>query len=371
MITPDVFGSVFENFFRLFLGLDDKVNSNLNQSPDKKYDPKTPLSQYAPKKPPEKRNNLSPLEFLKAQEYKPKHIVTIRENKKEGVEGYDTIEKHLEDSRKSLPGATKSPSNVFRTAKNVVYNAIDNTIGYPIAKYQNYQTVRQLKKGKDKPIVYLMHGIVQNEGSQWRFAKQLKKQGFHVQHLKGNHGKRDVRYSVEKAYEQIDKFQKKARIYETASNRKDYFSGHSSGADTGIHMAADKRTIDYGIKRIQARAPVPYGMKLKTMAQRAVGLVGNIKDDSLKYDNAKRRAMETYRKNPMVPVNVIAGKYDKLVPPNTANYIKQETYRMITHKDSGHFGTSGVNKNINKIFAEELDQYRQKDQTVGDVYYQK
>ncbi|MBW2978026.1 hypothetical protein KY331_04230 [Candidatus Woesearchaeota archaeon] len=244
-------------------------------------------------------------------------------------------------------------SATVRNAVNITRNAVDNTAGYGIAKYQNRKTRRDFKQNparKDK-IVYLMHGILQNEGSQWRLGKQLRKEGFEPYHLKGHHSL-PRKQDADKAFEQIDDFQKDTKL-KNPSKRSDHFSGHSSGADIGIYMAGDKRIKKYGIGRVQARAPAPYGIKSRSLGQKLI--IPFAPADNLKKVAGKKQAIETVRRGkPHVPVDVVAGKYDDLIPPNEAYYKHANKHYVIDHPDSTHFGTSGGNPEMNDVFIDQL-----------------
>ena len=259
----------------------------------------------------------------------------------------------------SLGGRVKS---AFRNIGNVAVNAFDNTIGYPIAKYQNYKTKAHFKEDpkSDKKMVYLMHGLFQNEGSQWRLGKQLRKSGYQPYHLKGNHNL-PIEEDADKAFEQIDNLHKDTKL-KNAGQRKDYFSGHSSGGDVGLYMAGDNRIKQYGIKEVQARAPAPYGIKARTWPQKLLmPLVGGRGD--LENKIAKREAVEMVHRDPKINVHVVAGRYDRLVPPRDAVYMQKHPrikHYIIPHKDSTHFGTSGVNEGMNNIFIDLINEGKAK-----------
>ena len=53
-------------------------------------------------------------------------------------------------------------------------------------------------------------------------------------------------------------------------------------------------------------------------------------------------------------VDVIAGKLDNLVPPSDAVYKHAKQHYVIDHPDSTHFGTSGANDGMNKVFVDLL-----------------
>jgi dienelactone hydrolase len=261
----------------------------------------------------------------------------------------DTLDKYTSN----IPGEVKdSPKRLGRTLKNMFVNAIDNSFGYLASSWQNYKTKRALKKGDDKPIVYTIHGRAQNKGSHWRMGRDLKKQGFHVYHLKGNHGTKDINKRKEKAYAQIDKLHNYANT--NPSKTRAYITGHSSGADLGIAIANDDKIHDYGIKAIQARAPLPYGMKKKNIYTRALSNIIDIKDDFRTSKEGNKKAALNYFTEPKVPVYVSAGKNDRLVNPKDAFYRPATSFKVLDHKDSGHFGTSGQNKKMNNYFINEI-----------------
>lgn len=266
---------------------------------------------------------------------------------------YDDMAREREQETKDAPKLTlgEKVRGTYHNIKNVARNAFDNTVGYGIAKYQNRKTRKSFKKGSDKKIVYLVHGVMQNEGSQWRLAKELRKQGYEPVHLKGYH-KLPRKESSDKAFEQVDKFHKKAKIKD-AEKREDLYSGHSSGGDLGIYMAGDERIKKYGIKKIQARAPAPYGIKGRTIGQKV--LMPLAKLDNVKKKLGRRNALEMHERKPIVSIDVIAGKYDQLSTPADNAYKDAENYYIINHPDSTHFGTSGVNDEMNKLFVENLE----------------
>jgi hypothetical protein len=261
----------------------------------------------------------------------------------------DTLGRYTKD----IPGEAKdSPKRFGRTLKNMFVNGIDNTFGYVASSWQNYKTKRALKKGDEKPIVYTIHGRAQNKGAHWRMGRDLKKEGFHVYHLRGNHGVKDINERKDKAYAQIDRLHDYAGT--KPSSKRAYISGHSSGADLGIAMASDDKIHDYGIKAVQARAPLPYGIKKTNLYTKALGNLIDIKDDLRSNNEGKRKAAMNYFTEPKIPVYVTAGKNDRLVNPKDAFYRPATSFKVLDHKDSGHFGTSGQNKKMNNYFINEL-----------------
>jgi hypothetical protein len=227
-------------------------------------------------------------------------------------------------------------------------NLVDNTVGYFIAKYQNMKSRRELAQNPNRPIEYLMHGEVQNQGSQWRLARDSRKRGFVPYHLAGRHSlqrKLSTEQKVDNAYEQIQQLHNSVGI-KNAYSRNDVFSGHSTGGNRAIDMAKDKRTIQYGIKTYQARAPNPVSTEPRTIWQKL--LMTFLPGDSAKTPQGRARAVELAGKGtPLVPVHVVAGEYDRLVPPEDTVYKKAASHTIIRGPDSTHFGTSGGNRSIN------------------------
>ncbi|MBC8500288.1 MAG: hypothetical protein ISS25_02640 [Nanoarchaeota archaeon] len=292
------------------------------------------------------------------------------EVKKQYVEKkYEEMKKEYKPLKKKAEAASqRSLSNrtkvFFENSKNIVRNAVDNTVGLGIAKYQNYKTKKHFKKDASSTdeIVYLMHGLFQNEGSQWRLAKQLRKEGKHAYHLKGHHSL-PRKENADKSFEQIDEMHKYTEL-KNAEKRRDTFSGHSSGGDVGIYMAGDERIRQYGIKKVQARAPAPSGIKAKTLPQKL--LVPFASADDVRKTSGKKHALEITKRKPTVNVQIVAGKYDNLVRPSNAVYKHAKAHYIIEHPDSTHFGTSGGNKEMNKITIDlmnKADKYKEEYQT--------
>jgi len=298
---------------------------------------------------------INPIIFLISLEKKVKEV---KSDDQATLTEYKRLEKGLapykKEAAKIQPSLGQRVKAAANGVANVARNVYDNTVGYGIAKVQNYGTKRHFKKdpaSKNK-IVYLMHGIYQNEGSQWKLAKQLKKEGYKPLHLKGHH-RLSRKEAAEKGFEQIDDFHKYTKLKD-AEKRSDHFSGHSSGADVGIYMAGDERIRKYGIKNIQARAPVPYGVKGTTIGQKMILLSPQARMDNLKKIGGKRRAVEMGKVNPKATIDVIAGKYDELVTPPDAVYKKANKYYVIDDPDSGHFGTTGTNPKMDRLFVKHL-----------------
>jgi hypothetical protein len=288
-----------------------------------------------------------------ALKFRQAAVKQAADNEKRYVESsYKRLERDVSSLRGKAPASVKTGKGFVNNLWNIATNAFDNTVGYGIAKYQNFRTKRELRKdpGTKKPIAYLMHGVMQNEGSQWRLARELRKKGYSAYHLKGYHSLPRAQ-GAEKGFQQIDSLHKYASL-KNPSSRKDYFSGHSSGADIGIYMAADPRIKKYGISRVQARAPAPYGIKPVTFGQRILmPLAGN---DDLSRTAGKKNAVVMAGKKPHVSVDIVAGTYDKLVTPRNAAYKHADSHYILTDQNSTHFGTSGVNNQINSILVELL-----------------
>ena len=253
---------------------------------------------------------------------------------------YKRMEQDVSRYRAKAPASVPTGKGLVHNLWNIAVNAIDNTVGYGIAKYQNYRTRRELRKDPEskKQIVYLMHGVMQNKGSQWRLARDLKKKGYAAYHLKVDHSltRKD---GADRAFGQVKELHDYTGI-KNAEKRKDLLTGHSSGADLGIFMASDPRIKEYGISRVQARAPAPYGIKPATFGQKLLMPIAT--QDDLRKLGPKRNAVEMYGRKPIVPVDVVAGTYDKLVRPRDAAYKHADRHYILTGPNSTHFATCGI-----------------------------
>ena len=92
---------------------------------------------------------------------------------------YAKLKKETEPKRKAVSGIPSFGARAKAAVKNVaniVRNAYDNSVGYVVAKGQNWKTRKHFSEdpGNEEKIVYLMHGLMQNEGSKRKFAKQLR-----------------------------------------------------------------------------------------------------------------------------------------------------------------------------------------------------
>ncbi|MDO8642798.1 MAG: hypothetical protein Q7R76_04410 [Candidatus Woesearchaeota archaeon] len=263
------------------------------------------------------------------------------------------MEHELEGARQRMPGPRKLADKVrlmFENVRNIAVNAVDNTVGVPIAHYQNWKTAKYLKAHPDtkNPVLYLMHGLAQTIGSQWRLASQARELGIQPYHLKGKHALGDTG-AAEDAFHQIEHLHHQTHLH-NPSKRKDYYSGHSSGGNVGIEMAANEKIKKYGIHQVQARAPTPHGFKrMSTIEQKAAGMILDIEGENLGTSKAAREgALRKYERQPHVPVYIVSGREDALVPPNETVYKHAKGYHVLQHKDATHFGTSGVNREVNK-----------------------
>lgn len=274
----------------------------------------------------------------------------IAQAEKEVARGeYAEVARAVEKNAVASP-KPRFTDRVKATAKNIGNigrNMFDNTVGLPIAIYQNYQTARYFKKNpqSDAQIAYLGSGWQQNRGAQWRLARELRKDGYHPYHVKA-HASEAKTTAVQKVFDEIKEFHRKTGL--RGAQRHDIYSGHSSGADIGIHMATNPKVHQYGIGTVQARAPAPYGIyKPKTIAQRVFSYFSN-PDNIAKNPEAQRAAMHAYRKKPLVPVHVVSGDHDALVTHTDAQYRHAASHEYLHGPYATHAGTSGSNQYANK-----------------------
>jgi hypothetical protein len=277
-----------------------------------------------PQRPVFMRSHLRP-----GQGYSPKYGAGSNKEafEKKIEKPYAALKEDLQ--KKATPTFGQKVKATINNAKNIAVNAFDNSAGYGIAKYQNYQ----------------------NMGSQWRLARQARKDGKIAYHLNGNHGK-GLDQSVDLAFNQIEAMHKKTKLKD-AEKRNDIYTGHSSGANVGLYLATDERIKKYGISHVQARAPTPTGFKVKTLGQKLITPFMDIKSEDITGEEGRRNVLKLHaRGKPHVPVYIIAGKYDNLVTPDLAAYKHAKGMHVIDHKDSTHFGTSGVNSVMNQVFLD-------------------
>ena len=270
---------------------------------------------------------------------------------KYGVRG---IEHELTGGRQRMPEPRNLKDKLYQmisNVRNIAVNAIDNTVGVPIAHVQNWRTQRYLKGHPDTkdPILYLMHGLAQSIGSQWRLASQARDRGFRPYHLKGKHHLGDTD-AAEDAFHQIEHLHHETHLKD-AYKRKDIFSGHSSGGNVGIEMAGYEKAKQLGIGHVQARAPTPHGFKqMRTIEQKAAGTILDIEGENIGTNKkAREGAIRKYERPSQVPVYIVSGREDALVPPSDTVYKQAKGYHVLKHPHATHFGTSGVNKDVNKM----------------------
>lgn len=268
---------------------------------------------------------------------------------------YSELEKEVADEKKAIAQKPLPLSErvkaTFRNIPNIVRNTYDSTVGYGIASYQNFSTTRAVKKNPKQSVGYVMNGLAQNIGPGHRRGKELKNAGLSPYHLKSNHYE-----PIEKAHEltikQIKEFHKKANVTEP-DKRNDHIIGHSSGGNYAIYAAGDERIKKLGIKYAQAIAPTPYGIKVRTIGQKLMGAVVDLSvDDVSKSKVARENALKMARRKPVISVDVVAGRYDGLVPVEDTAYKYADKHTIIHHPKSTHFGTSGSNGEINKILVD-------------------
>jgi len=249
----------------------------------------------------------------------------------------------------------------FNSIANIGRNVYDSTVGYGVAKGQNWKSRRYLKKnpGTDKDIVYLINGIYQNMGSQHRLSREFRKKGLVPYHIQVNHGK-TRKENAGKFYKQTGDMHNKTKL-KNVPKRTDAISGHSSGGDLAIYLAGEEKTSRYGVnpvsksdkETIQARAPAPYGVKPRTLGQRLIMAIAPDKSDLYTVEGRKN-AVEMYKRKPRAPITIHSGLNDRLVTPDLAYEKHAAEINVIDHPDSTHFGTAGGNKNMNQYFANRL-----------------
>ena len=131
--------------------------------------------------------------------------------------------------------------------------------------------------------------------------------------------------------------------------RNDVAIGHSSGGNRVRRMARDKRIKSYGIKKAYGIAPTPLGFTPETLGQKA--LTYFVRKEDVRYEKGQKAALESSGKTE-IPYDSVAGSEDGLVPPkSTADKDAREHY-VIESPDSTHFGTSGVNPQINELLVD-------------------
>ncbi len=264
---------------------------------------------------------------------------------------YKQLIADTEPYRRALPERPPSGKRVraaVKNVRNIARNAYDNTIGN-IAGYRlNRQSEKYYRKNPESKdsAAHLIPGVAQTRAGQVRLAKQLKKAGYQPYLHKADHS-----LSEERGAEQGFKQMKRLNRYRKVPDRKDIVIGHSSGGNRAIYMAGDERIKKYGIKRIYAIAPTPGGVKPKTLGQKIlINLIA--KKEDVRYDEGKKTALNLSSRRPHVPVDIIVGEHDELVPPKDAAYKHAENYYVIEGPDSTHFATSGGHRGINDLLID-------------------
>ncbi len=266
---------------------------------------------------------------------------------------YKQLVEETEPYKRALPERPSFGKRVKAGVKNVgnvVRNVYANTFGNLSVYRQDYQTRSHYKKNPESkdPMADLIHGVAQTRGSLYKLGKQIRKAGYRPVFHKANHSLTE-KEGAEQSFRQKDKLHKYTKL-KNVPDRNDIIVAHSSGANRAIYMAGDDRIKKYGIKKIYAIAPTPTGIKPKTLGQKI--LMPFVSKENVKYDEGKRAAVDLSSRRPKVPVHVIAGRYDSLVPPKDAAYKHAEEHYVIEHPDSTHFGTSGVNPEINDLIID-------------------
>lgn len=272
---------------------------------------------------------------------------------------YAELEKKLLPLKEKIQEPQRSALERVKTAiYNLpiqVRNAYDNTAGYGIAKYQNFKTTKDLKKNPNKNIGYVINGLAQNIGPGWRRSKELKEIGLLPYHLKSHHSE-PLKKAHEKVLDQIKKLHQKAGVTEPYK-RHDSAVGHSSGGRYLTYARKDPRTRDLGIKTYQKIASPDYGMRMNKLSHRLMGLVVDLSsDDVTKSKLAREEAVEMYGRKPAPRTSMesVAGDHDGLVDIKDTVDPHVDKHHILHHQKSTHFGTSGSDRDINKMLADLL-----------------
>ncbi|MFH1053698.1 MAG: hypothetical protein V1740_04770 [Candidatus Woesearchaeota archaeon] len=286
---------------------------------------------------------------------------------------YGQIKKAYADERANAPEASarEKRKGFMRNILNITKNAYYNTVGNLMAQSQNERTRRSIRanpEGKEK-LVILKPGIYQTIGSQAALGRKLIRKGYLVYHVPGDHHL-TLDQNTDRTFEHIEdlftdpmsnrgKGSKKKKV---GPYREIILTGHSSGANVFAYLAGDKRVHDYNIKKVQARAIAATGIGEKpTLGQRL--LLPLAEGDNPKTKRGRENIIYMHRRKPLIPVQVVVGKYDDLVPPRDGIYKYASNHYLIDHPDSTHFGTSGVNDTMNDVFVnllEREEKYRER-----------
>ena len=288
---------------------------------------------------------------------------------------YQLIKKRAE--QKPLPEPPKERRGLYDMVKGFVENAYANTVGYPLSLYQNYKTVKEIRKNPDvkKRVHVIVPGFFQNIGSHYKLGRQLREQGDLHYHVHAGHGIATMKPLEEKAnkfYQKMDYLRQK-----TGLSEKDFqkipktYRGHSSGADLGYYLAGDERIKKYGIDKVIGVAGTGGGLEMKTPAQKLFAKAfPQLKAEDPRYSkHARKNIVNLNEKRPKVPVYSIYGSNDELVPRHKIiPYQHAVNEAIIYHPQAGHFGTSGQNYMINKAILE-LDKLQEKHHRYKTIKY--
>lgn len=268
---------------------------------------------------------------------------------------FSDLERKLKYIRAQIPSAKqKQRFDAFiANPENFAANAFYNTIGYPVALYQNARSKRELSKNPNtsKQVVYLMVGIKQNQGGQVALAAELYSRGKIPIHLRPNHGMA-LENRVDDMVQQIDKIHRKTGL-KNASGRYDAAVGHSSGGRNVTMLSRDPRARTYGLNAgVVAVASTHYGMKVDRAGQKLIGMVHDITEDNIADKKTRKYVTEFAQKGAVIPVYQVAGLSDGLVPAKFMADDKAHAHIVIGGKHTTHFGTSGIRSDVNTSIAD-------------------
>jgi len=300
------------SWFRIFLSIDETVDRIEREIPESRETPKT-----------------------KREEVKQRYRTIVQE--------YAPIKKEIRKQSKDVGGLGVAIKNL----KNIALTPFYMTAGTWIARYQNNKTIKTLRNNPhtEKPVVHLGNGSWLNPGVQARLATQMRGEGMLPHHLKMYHGL-EPEEQVEKVYRQLDQFQEATKV--NFSKIESLYSGQSSGGDTGIHLAANPRTLQYGIKKVQAVAPTPTGLGANTIWQKVLWFLPGAKKSYANSYEGMKLAAQVAGKKPVIPVQIVVGEADKVVRPEDAAYKHAADFDWIRGPHSTHWGTIGVNPESNR-----------------------
>jgi hypothetical protein len=280
------------------------------------------------------------------------------------------IQKILEPERLKQAKPTTKQRFVAGTRNtiNILRAIYDKMFCGQLPEKNNKYTIEYLKENPktDKDIVWIIPGLAMGMRTQWRLGRELIKQGLlpiHTEFIYQDPREEKMEAWIKKAKE----LQKETGL-KNMHKRTDCIIGHSAGAIMTIYISCDKRSSKYGINpvdkndslTVQAIAPPIYGISHETFPQRIIQtILGPAENaDSLK---GRERAIEMYKKKARIPYTVYSGLDDRIVRPCDSYDPHAAKRILIEHPDSTHFGTSGGNPNMNRIFALAcLERYKSK-----------